>query len=469
MKMKFTKIISFLLLFCIILYSINKVLRVKNADGSYQTYMFYKQPKNSIDVLFLGSSRVHCDIDPAILYKEYGISSYNFSSGLQTLLFSYVRLKEALKTQRPKLIVLEGSMLSSDVFFYSDYNFLGSILGIRFSLDKINLIKLQIPRNRWNEFFNPFHIYHNRYQDLSISDFVKSDYYNFFKGLIINYNVTNLKTNNYFSEEKLQLKDIVEEYYRKIILLSKKNNIHIIVIISPYLFSDYDNKKFNTAKDIASEYNIPFINFNLNYDDYNLNFDRDFQDSSHLNYNGADKFTRYLGKYLKENYDLPDRRNDPKYYSWEMNAKYQDKEIYNFELKQFTNLDEYIEKVKNADDYVVGITMLGNYQKNDAVVQSITSNFNINNIYLKNASYVVDNNKLIYSSSGSNQYLFYDEIGSYTDLVVQNGQKLSINRRNYIKTKNGINIVIYDKFTEQIVDNIYLEYKGNTINPIIKR
>ena len=196
MKMKFTKIISFLLLFCIILYSINKVLRVKNADGSYQTYMFYKQPKNSIDVLFLGSSRVHCDIDPAILYKEYGISSYNFSSGLQTLLFSYVRLKEALKTQRPKLIVLEGSMLSSDVFFYSDYNFLGSILGIRFSLDKINLIKLQIPRNRWNEFFNPFHIYHNRYQDLSISDFVKSDYYNFFKGLIINYNVTNLKTNN---------------------------------------------------------------------------------------------------------------------------------------------------------------------------------------------------------------------------------------------------------------------------------
>ena len=207
----------------------------------------------------------------------------------------------------------------------------------------------------------------------------------------------------------------------------------------------------------------------MNYDDYNLNFDRDFQDSSHLNYNGADKFTRYLGKYLKENYDLPDRRNDPKYYSWEINAKYEYKHIYNFELKQFTNLDEYIEKVKNADDYVIGITMLGNYKNNDTVVQSIVTNFNIDNVYSNNASYVIDNNKLIYSSSGSNQYLFYDEIGSYTDLVVQNGQKLSINRRNYIKTKNGINIVIYDKFTEQIVDNIYLEYKGNTINPIIKR
>ena len=90
-------------------------------------------------------------------------------------------------------------------------------------------------------------------------------------------------------------------------------------------------------------------------------------------------------------------------------------------------------------------------------------------VYLKNSSYVIDNNKLIYSSDGSNQYLFHKEIGSYTDLVLQNGQKLSINRRNYIKTKNGINIVIYDKFTEEIVDNIYLEYKGKTINPTIKR
>ena len=30
-------------------------------------------------------------------------------------------------------------------------------------------------------------------------------------------------------------------------------------------------------------------------------------------------------------------------------------------------------------------------------------------------------------------------------------------------------MVIYDKFTEEIVDNIYLEYKGNSINPTIKR
>ena len=151
-----------------------------------------------------------------------------------------------------------------------------------------------------------------------------------------------------------------------------------------------------------------------------------------------------------------------------MNAKYQDKEIYNFELTNLANLNEYIEKVKNADDYIIGITMLGNYQKNDNIIQNIASKFNINNIYLQNSSYVIDNNNLIYSSKGSSNYLFYKEIGNYTDLVVNN-EKLSINRTNYIKSTNGINMVIYDKFTEEIVDNIYLEYDDNSINPTIKR
>ncbi|PTY39720.1 hypothetical protein [Brachyspira hampsonii] len=469
MKIRVIKIISFVLIFCILLYSVSRVLRLKNDGGLSQTYMFYEQPKNSIDALFIGSSHVYCDIDPAILYKEYGISSYNFSSSEQTLLLSYLRLKEILKIQKPKLIILEGYMLIFDNLFFSDYSFLMGTLGIKFSLDKINLMKLHIPKTRLNEFFNPFYHYHNRYSSLLMSDFIQPDHIKFYKGLYIQYSVKKVVRNNSFTEERLPLMGIVEEYYRKSILLSKENNIPIIVIISPYSFGDDDNKKFNMAKDIAEEYNVPFINFNLYYDNYNLDFSKDFRDAGHLNYKGVMKFNRYLGKYLKENYDLPDRRGDPKYYSWDMNAKYQYKEIYNFELKQYTNFNEYIEKVKNADDYIIGITMLGNYQKNDAVVQSIATNFNINNIYLQNASYVIDNNKLMYSSSGSNNYLFYKEIGNYTDLAVQNGQKLSINRTNYIEATNGINMVIYDKFTEEIVDNIYLEYQSNAINPTINR
>ena len=472
MKIKIIKIISFILIFCVLLYSVNKILRLKGIGWNH-AYTFYQNPKNSIDVLFIGSSHVHTGIDISLLYKEYGISSYDFSSSGQPLPTSYFYVKEALKTQKPKLIIFDSySLRHTDYRFHKDSYFMSGIFGMRFSLDRINLIKLQLPNNKWNGYFNPLLIYHNRYNNITKMDFL---YYGMMgnassKGYwygLKNQKIQRSQISNFTELTNLNVE--FEKYYRKIIELANNNNIPILIITIPFSVDKDMQRFFNTAKAIAEEYNVPFIDFNLYYDNYNLKFNEDFNDWSHLNYKGAAKFTRYLGKYLKENYDLPDRRGDHKYYSWEMNAKYQDKEIYNFELKKSANLNEYIEKVKNVNDYVIGITMLGNYKKNDRVVQSITTNFNINNIYLKNSSYVIDNNKLIYSSDGSNQYLFHKEIGSYTDLVVQNGQRLSINRKNYIKTKNGINMVIYDKFTEEIVDNIYLEYKGKTINPTIKR
>ncbi|WP_297296857.1 SGNH/GDSL hydrolase family protein [uncultured Brachyspira sp.] len=482
MKIKAIKIISFILIFCILLYSVSRVLRFKYDDGIKQLDSFYKLENNSIDVLILGSSHAYANIYPFYLYSLYGISSYDMCSPAQPIWNTYFYLKEALKTQKPKLIILESLMILLNKEYYNSFIH-RTFYGLNFSKTFIENIKTSRTKKEWVSFINPFYQYHNRYSDLTFNDFIKKDSYKYFKGNIfyirsninnipIEYHTTNIG-NLYWKSEK---------YYRIIIELAQKNQIPILIIKSPYNVYTYEQKLFkfndtnyiqeqyNAIMKIANEYGIHFINFNFNYGKYNLDFNTDFSDKwGHLNYKGAEKFTRYLGKYLKENYDLPDRRGDPKYYSWEMNAKYEYKGIYNIELKQSKNLNEYIEKVKNAEDYVIGITMLGNYKKNDAIIKNISTNFNINNIYLKNASYVVDNNKLIYSSSGSNRYLFYDEIGSYTDLVADSGQKLSINRTNYIKTKNGINMVIYDKFTEVIVDNIYLEYKGNSINPTIKR
>lgn len=476
MKVKVIKIVFFISIFIFIFININKTLILKNMQGINQFNIFYKQEKRSVDVLFFGSSRVFWDINPGILYKNYGISSYNLSTSVTPFWHIYFTMKEALKTQIPKLVVIEAYTTVFEYEYQRKLHILNFISGLKISKLKLDAIKVSVPKKERDRYFNLLYQYHDRYSILTKNDFINNSSLQYFKGFSYKYGIerkieydTNLVTNN------LDLYSKTEEYYRKTIELVKKYDIPILIIISPYIpiasnVAIYKHKQlFNTAKIIADEYNLPFIDFNLCYDNYNLDFSNDFSDWSHLNYKGAIKFTKYLGKYLKENYDLPDRRGDPKYYSWEMNAKYQDKEIYNFELKQYRNLNEYIEKVKNAEDYVIGITMLGNYKKNDAIIKNISTNFNINNIYLKNASYVVDNNKLIYSSSGSNRYLFYDEIGSYTDLVADSGQKLSINRTNYIKTKNGINMVIYDKFTEAIVDNIYLEYKGNSINPTIKR
>ena len=476
MKVKVIKIISFVLIFIFVLSVITKILVLKSNGNMYGVRKFFEDNSNRYtDVLFVGSSHIHSGINTSMLYKKYGIASFNLASNLATFWSIYFYIKEAIRYQKPSLLIVDVFTINrDDRAINSDIILQRFSLGVPLSFNKINAIKAESPKGMSHNYINPLYLFHNRYNTLNYEDFLKYkgiNRYKYYKHYLINHNIDNglYEPNIKNINERIKLYSKSEEYYLKIIKLSIENNIPILFLVIPYSITEKDQKMFNEAERIADEYNVPFINFNLNYDDYNLNFNEDFYDWGHLNYKGAAKFTRYLGQYLKENYDLPDRRGDPKYYSWEMNAKYQDKEIYNFELKKSANLNEYIEKVKNVDDYVIGITMLGNYQKNDAVVQSIATNFNINNIYLKNASYMIDNNKLIYSSEGSNQYLFHEEIGSYTDLVVQNGQRLSINRKNYIKTKNGINMVIYDKFTEEIVDNIYLEYKGKTINPTIKR
>ena len=120
MKIKIIKIISFILIFCVLLYSVNKILRLKGIGWNH-AYTFYQNPKNSIDVLFIGSSHVHNGIDISLLYKEYGISSYDFSSSGQPLPTSYFYVKEALKTQKPKLIIFDSySLRHTDYRFHKD-------------------------------------------------------------------------------------------------------------------------------------------------------------------------------------------------------------------------------------------------------------------------------------------------------------------------------------------------------------
>lgn len=478
MKIKIIKIVSFLIIFILLLNTINNILNFKRELGNDQIKSFYKEKRNSIDVLFIGSSRVFCNISPAVLFKNYGISSFSLATSESPFWNNYYLIKEALKKQKPKLIVLEIGMSPIGI----EYNHPLSIIpALKMSINKINTIIECAPKISWNEYFNPLLLYHSRYNQLSTNDFYNNYnhlfdnkyYYNYnldnFKGYIVLTNSVIVEYKNINTSETVKLYPKMEKYYRKIIELVKTNNIELLTILAPFDANESYYLYYNSVKEIANEYNIDFLDCYLNSYKY-LDFTADFNDASHLNYNGAYKFSMYLGEYLKKNYDfLPDRRGNPKYSSWEANVKHENKHIYNIKLKKIDNIYKYINNIKNIEDYIISITLLGDYKKDDPIIKDIINSFNINNLYLKNVSYVIEDKKIIYSSAGLSNYLFYKNIGKYNDLVLENGNKLSINRINYIKTQNGINILIYDKLTEEIVDNIYLEYKENSIDATIKR
>ena len=108
-----------LLILCILLHAADQMLVLKGVENRYysaaSTYGgFYHMRKNTVDVLFLGTSNTYCAFSPDELYRRYGIRSYNLAGSQQSMLTSYYWLEEALRTQKPKAVVLD--------VFYAFYN-----------------------------------------------------------------------------------------------------------------------------------------------------------------------------------------------------------------------------------------------------------------------------------------------------------------------------------------------------------
>ena len=67
---------------------------------------YLAEPEDSLDYLYLGSSYAYCDVDPAVIYDQTGLTGYVLAGPEQTLSQTYWYLREALETQSPSLVVL---------------------------------------------------------------------------------------------------------------------------------------------------------------------------------------------------------------------------------------------------------------------------------------------------------------------------------------------------------------------------
>ena len=161
----------FILLLLITLYLLSCVLKVKSGHGIDQQEGLYWQEENSIDVMFLGTSHVHCDINTGLLYDSYGITAYDYSGAEQPLWMTYYYLKELYRYQTPELVVLD---LYGPARFKEDYQYSWiseNIYGMRFSSNKLKMLLVSVEPGRIRDYFPSFAIYHNRYDSLSEDDF----------------------------------------------------------------------------------------------------------------------------------------------------------------------------------------------------------------------------------------------------------------------------------------------------------
>ena len=307
--------ICFLLILVLLINVLTFITRNKNEADLVHPY--YDEPKNSLDVVFLGSSHVMCGIYPFELYREYGITAYDYTSSALVLPQAYYQVVEALKTQTPKVLVLDVSGVAyNDVKIGSPEYVHVQLDNMKWSLNKIEAINdlIEDPGDRM-EYYFPLLKFHTRWKSLGLRDFkwITGDS----KGAHVSEVVLEgAKPNEIMPRDYVvPISEYPEEYLRRILDYCRDRGVQVLLLNLPFIADGTSQGKYNAVYAIAEEYGVPYLNLMHHLDDIGFDYGTDLKDTSHCNRSGAEKVTSYVGGYLKENYDLPDRREDAAYAS----------------------------------------------------------------------------------------------------------------------------------------------------------
>ena len=316
---------------------------------------FYNLKKDSLDVIFLGSSHGSTSFIPQELYDSYGIRSYNLSCEMQNLATSYYWLKEALLTQHPKAVVIECTMLVTDLSEeeqLEDYYCTKKALDVmHFGLNKYRASAEMADYfdKSISDFMWPNVSYHERWKSLENKDFssLKWDKFSEMRGYTVipieskkkfkgyNLNVKNLeKSAKTISEENQKRMD-------RIVSLCSDNDIELILTVTPARSLKSD--ACLAVEKYAEDNGLAFIDFDetkvlneMKYDFKTMNSDK-----GHLNIRGAEKVSNYIGSYLADELGFTPAHDD----ALESTSEYYDYLKKRCGIMYITDADEYLESI----------------------------------------------------------------------------------------------------------------------------
>lgn len=261
--------------------------------------------KESIDLVVLGDSESYTSVSPMQLWKEHGMTAYVCGQPGQKIQETYYMLKTALRTQSPKVVLMETNLMFRD---------LGPVKNLQTTLAEPARYHFPLLRfhNLWKMAFDG-----------------KKPGESVYKGFAIRSNVNPFDSGDYMKETKevQEMPKAVSFYMEEIQELCRRNGAELVLMSAPSP-KNYSYKKHNAIENYAKEKGITYVDLNLQIRELGIDWKEDSYDKGdHLNLYGAQKVTAWLGGYLKEKYEMPDHRNDPSYEDWnQMEEKYE-KEI----------------------------------------------------------------------------------------------------------------------------------------------
>jgi len=289
---------------------------------------FYALKDNSLDMVFVGSSHCYCTFDPALIEKYTGLSSFQMGTPLQHPDTTYFELKEILKTQKPKYVVMDVywdvlddnfELKQADSFFevlkdksikkqyikevfpLSD-KVKYSLWPIRFQQDYFAYAASAMQKGLQAKYGVKEKAGQVQQGEERYSD--RGYVYSNQTMLESEYDSTNQFKN--FDAKKWTMAKSQKKYMEKIVSLCQSQNISLIFVTAPVANVSLGYiKNYGVINKAVSEFaeknNVPYLDFNMENRNGELFSNDNFRDDAHLNHSGVEIADKYFARWLKNN------------------------------------------------------------------------------------------------------------------------------------------------------------------------
>lgn len=314
------KLVSFGLVFVMVLEILSATVFSKSNATTFKNnfmnaYNYVNEVEDSIDIVALGNSNMYSALCPLKLWDEYGYTSTIIASPRQTAAITSTLLEDVLKTQSPKLVILEADM------FYEGVELNENIVDEKDSKKRLPVIPYVTDDKITTDIQNQFTVFllHDQWKNMVANPANIGDDAMFNHGYFFNDEIKETTPNDNMKDTQLidAIPDEAVLYMNKIMDICNKENITLMLMNSPSL-NTWSYARHNAVAQFAEDNNIDYLDFNT-LDDYTIEYDREFRDKGiHVNYYGSSKITTYIGNYIAQNHQqlIEDKRDNADFSSW---------------------------------------------------------------------------------------------------------------------------------------------------------
>lgn len=279
---------------------------------------FYLEPENSLDMVIIGSSAVYTTFNSSIAWKEEGFTSYALATSGAPMGLAKSMVKEVLKTQKPKLILIDLNGI-----FYNDEAEQREgmtriwIDNMPFSQNKIDTIRELRGDENILSWCMPLYTYHDNWEKiLSCIRYTNYEWkmrlgnrlpYSFSMRTITGKSKRDklIDVRNY--QDKQELYPLSGQRFTDLLNYLKENNINAAFFNMPRYYDEKmleQRRLLNEAIDLATKEGFRVYDFDKEIDQMKLDPNKDYYNAGHLNMDGQVKATKYIAHRINQDYQL---------------------------------------------------------------------------------------------------------------------------------------------------------------------